>query len=291
MNDAVPKRKSFWRESLRSLMPTLKAEIRLVMGFAVVMAAAQYLLSMGFDAQGLADQLKNAQITPAQRAEVMHEIVRHGFFMAMAQIPLYAFSVYVFTTLFLRRAAESALPQFSLGAFLYWLGKSLQKYLFLLVPLLLPVAFLGIVIALGPALKSAKILIPLLIFVPSFLAVFLFIFVLLRLSLVSPLAILQKKPVLTTSWKMTKGHCWRIWWGAFVQTIVFIPVFWIPYIVLLGIKNAFGLSPNEIQSLSSLIYGAWCGIVCVAMAVYYCTVYRILLQEQATASVPNQQQA
>lgn len=280
MNDIVTQRASFWRESLRELMTTLESEAKWVIGFVVVIALAQFLLASGLDVDALSNQLKDAHITSAQRQEIMQKIMTQGIYFGLPLLLIMVISVYTFTTLYLRRMAKSTPPQFGVGHFFFWLGKSIQKYLLLILPPLL----LGMVTVLLGALHFPKALVA-----AVFIAISLFfLMIIFRLSLVTPLAILHRQPVIKKSWEITKGHCWRIWWGAFVQFILYFLVCLIAAIlqsIAKMVLGDLGFLSAGIQFLSALINGVLISVFGLAMAVYYCTVLRILLQEQKSTPV------
>ncbi|MGB9152971.1 MAG: hypothetical protein WCD70_07775, partial [Alphaproteobacteria bacterium] len=125
---AVPPRASFWRETLLALKRTLKAEWHWVLGFAVFMGVAQFLVFRRFDLDALLSQFKDDPKAMAQNAQVMGKIWGHLGREFVVQTGGSVFASYVFTVLYLRREATSSPPSFTMDGFLFWLGKSCQKY-------------------------------------------------------------------------------------------------------------------------------------------------------------------
>ena len=72
----------------------------------------------------------------------------------------------------------------------------------------------------------------------------------------------------------------RIWWGFFVVTLILLPVFFVPYAANLIATDLWGSMSVVAHALSAVAQGLWGALKAAAEAVYYCTVYRILLQEQ-----------
>ena len=141
MSDTViVERASFWRESLKALVPTLKTEWRWVAAFAVIMSAAQFFFYMNFFSIFDAFASINNQTTPAQRTEIMNKAFAQngwGGGGGSVSMALVAFAVYFFTILYLRSVVKKDPPEFALGNFFYWFGQCIKKYALLYLPLAL----------------------------------------------------------------------------------------------------------------------------------------------------------
>lgn len=273
--DAPLERASFWRETLLPLKRTIQLQWRWVLGLALAMAAAQFVIYGKFDQKALESQISNDPKDAAKNLAVMAKMWGYMGRAFVAQAMLYAVAVYVSTSLFLQREAISSPPQMSLGNFLYWFFKGCQRYLIVLLPILLLGVAFGVLGALQISQPVTKLVAPILLAATIVFCLFLTY----RLSLITPLAVLRREPVLRTSWQITEGQCWRIWWGFFVLSLIVLPVFLIPYAGSVIAAEQWGDISIGARLLSAVAQGVWGAVIATASAVYYCTVYRILLHE------------
>ena len=261
---------SFWQETKPELIPTLKAEALAIGVVALLLAGVYFILSMSFDM----DSIKNNPNIFKEHPELLINGAGYGFVWCS----IYAVAIYTFCTLYLRRAVKTSPPQLSLGNFFYWLGKSVQKGLALVLPLLFfTIAVIGIVVV--AKLQGAFAVLFGLI---EFAGFCYYIHAAFRMCLVTPIAILRRKAVLKNSWTITQGYCWRIFTGGFMLALVMFLVFLVPSI-LVAVLSA--ISPKSVITiaLSSLIHGAFYSAMIMCSVVYNCTVYRVLLRQKKAA--------
>ncbi|MGB9152972.1 MAG: hypothetical protein WCD70_07780 [Alphaproteobacteria bacterium] len=284
MSDTViVERASFWRESLKALVPTLKTEWRWVAAFAVIMSAAQFFFYMNFFSIFDAFASINNQTTPAQRTEIMNKAFAQngwGGGGGLVSMALVAFAVYFFTILYLRSVVKKDPPEFALGNFFYWFGQCIKKYALLYLPL----ALFGLLMGAMAVLKFTGF--TAIAGLVTFLYLFYFLYILFRLFLVTPIAVFRRSPVIKNSWNLTKGQFWRIFCGVFVQGIVLLPVYVAPFIFGLAAKEFFGSESPVVRFTFALTQGIGSSVCIMASVILSCTIYRILLQERRQNPAP-----
>jgi|GEM_PF-2838216 hypothetical protein len=308
MNGTEPKRASLWRDALRDLLFFAKAEGQWIAIFAVVAAIEQILLFTYHDPHQIMDQLKQARENPAASLDIVIRFMPFIVLSAAANLATAMISAYFFTVLFLRRFAQANAPEFSFRNFFFWFGKAFQKYLILLFPLILvgvvfvfggfqkPADAFGGVIAVASVLYSGgAVPMPgdddlgslgaanlLLLFLFN-LWFFYYYYAVFLLYLVSPLAVLRDKTVLKTSAQITKKHLGRVWWDSVIVWTVMFVLFSPFFLADMSVSRAWGESSSQARGVSALIQGAWGEIADIAMIVYACVAYRVLLREQRDA--------
>jgi hypothetical protein len=288
MSDGVSGRASFWREALHELKLFVKVEWQWVALFAALAAIKQLLMAANFDTNELVNRLKEAQGNYGQSIAVFNQFLPHIILSTLSDLTIAALATYTFTVLYLRQFAQATVPALTAANFFYWLGKVAQKYWKLSWPFLL-----GVLIYVGfDALKAADSVMNVVVFLlvlASMAWVFYFYYGLYLLYLVTPLAVLRRDDVMKTSSELTKVHLWRIWWGSVMVIVVLFIVFFIPLAANAWVTGQYGATSAPAQALSSIVQGAWRALAEVALAIYACTVYRILLQEQKNLSVSEKQ--
>jgi hypothetical protein len=199
--------------------------------------------------------------------------------------PLNIFMIYGVSVLCLRELIPGTRIEMSVDSFFAWLGKCLQKYLILFVTIAfmmggVAAAYFGKISIQSRPLASIGIA---LVVLASALALY---FAAFRLSLVTPLALLRRKPVIKGSWVMTKGKFWRIF-GNFLLLLLIIGISnGALYLGALSIEKAnadmpfFGTTLGASKFLSNIAQGLWQGLSTIVFSVYCCVTYRILSQGQ-----------
>ncbi len=273
MSNAVAvSRASLWRETLTDLKPALKVQWRWVLGVAVVFALLQFLMvSLGADPSELRRHPELVKQHP--------ELPARMYLFLFGQTLLGSSCIYLLTVLYLQTILKKSPPQLTFGNFFYWLGQYILWILAILVPLFSVGAILGVV----TILKAPKIF----MIAAVILAVVAFVFcmhIMLRLYVVSPIAIFRRKPILKNSWELTKGQCWRIFWNALMPLLIIYLVFAVPLIAAALVSKMFA-GTLVAKLFSSVIQGGLQSVIDLSFAIFMCTTYRILLRERKAASL------
>ena len=279
-------RASFWRESLRALLPTLRSEWRWVVCFVLLMATAHsvsHQLLAGFDPKTIKEN-PSLFLVPFLQS------------MAIIIAPIIPAN-FIFTVLFLRREVKRDPPELTLMLFVFWLWKSMEKYVLLFAPVL-AVTALGFLIdrqvsQIDPAQQTlfeipVKEVLALGALLPQMLIFILFFYVSLRLWLVTPLAVLRRRPVIRSTWALTHHQVWRLLTGAFAQHFIVFVCFLIPFVLEGVAVSLWGEGSVAVQFASALLGGIWGLVVGLASVIYACTACRILLHEQENNRITTQ---
>ncbi len=169
--------------------------------------------------------------------------------------------------------------------FFYWLGWDLIKWAIVLMPpLILPALFIVIRDFIPFESASAAVFVILII-----ASIFFALLSSIRLTLVTPLAVIRSKPVLKGSWNMTRGKWWRIFGNS-----------WMIYLIILAYQLGLSIALSVLSFPASKVLGSvsvplmklfsilmlyfYVGLmfsVPVLVAAFFsCAVYRMLLKEK-----------
>ena len=310
MNDTVPKRASFWRESLSNLPLFAKTEWQWIVIFAAVFAIEQRFSFLNNDSREILNQLVQAQGNATKHIEIINQYLPGILTSTAIALGTAALSAYVFTVLYLRQEMKEKAPKFSVSNFLYWLWIMIQKALVLYLPLFLILlififtaaptpseaisSFINMFLILGTE-EGALVIVDkglsamgpanlVLLFVGN-IWFFYFYFCLYLFYLATPLAVLRRKPVLKISAGMTKKDVLRIWWESMIVLGVLFVVL-LPFMALnFQLVRSFGAASPQAGMVSALMSGIWESVSGVSMAVYAVVVYRLLSKKQNKSPV------
>jgi hypothetical protein len=280
MNDAICRRASLWRETLRDFWTFMKAEWLWLAFFVMIFAIKQHLGFLNYDLQEISAQLKGTQNDPVKSAEILQKYFPIIFSSWLANMAIMLLSVYTYTVLYFRRFAHEKAPGFSLKNFFYWLWKIIQKYFLLISPLFLFAFVCGTAFTLLKSFSLAQEMSRAVSVGLTYIWVFYFICGFYSLCLVSPLAVLRIEPVLKTCFQMTKKHLWRIFWESTVVLVITLGAYFPLHLVGFSVSLTFGMDSVQAHESIVLLSCALTSMVVAAMAVYACVVYRVLSQEQ-----------
>jgi hypothetical protein len=227
-----------------------------------------FLNGFGVDFQALGKDPHYLQ----QHPEAIKSIAKSCVFQFILIVP----QTYVFTVSYLRRELQTGTPEFSANNFFYWLGKAVQKFLLLLVPGLIMVSLLSVGVIF-------KLVILCIFFFLLSIPVLWFVFLLTyRLILVTPLAVLRQTPVFKTSWNLTRGNWWRLFGNFVVLSFVLFLTIYLPFLI---VKYFLALFLDPASTFMSFILtlgqGVWQAVSGLAMVIFNCTTYRVLLRESS----------
>lgn len=274
-------RTSFWRETFRAFKEALPFEGRWVVVLAVIAGISIYVVSTSPDMIAVQADLAQKGKSPGENLEKLTKLWKVlGPALAM-QMSLFVIAFYSLTALYLRRVAPNSAPQFSPKNFLLWLGTVCLKFL-VIVGIAAGVGVLAVLaFAAGHYLGVPKFLLVAGGIFLWLLLVVLGSFASLRLTLTTPLSILRRRPILETSWKITQGSCWRIFRGNLALFFFFfLPVTITVALLEWAAKSVLGATALPNQIIIAALEGLKIGAYLLLSVIYYCTIYRILLQEQ-----------
>jgi hypothetical protein len=273
----------FVRDTFADLMRFLKEEWQWVVGFGALMAIKQLIPFLNFDFQEFANLLKASSQPQGDMAAATLYFVQHFHnivLSVLAALMLSALSLWSFTVLYMKIFAQGQV-EFSTQNFLFWLAKVVQKYLLLLAPFVI----LGIAYAIASKMLGPEP--PHLLTASSVMLFVIWIFGscygVLRLFLVSPLAVLHRQPVIRTSARLTNNNVLRIWAGAIIVFLGLMLVAMPLALVHFSVMQTYGMTSVEAGTLQSVINGFVSSLGNATMTVYACVVYRHLSQAE-TAS-------
>jgi len=281
MGESVSERASLWRESLRDLRTFTEAEWKWIAVLAGIFAIERLLPFLNYDPREVAEQFKKAS-TLIETLEIIKGDLPNFIRSSLVNAATIAVSTYVFTVLYFQRFTRESAPVFSFLNFLHWLKNIFLKYGRLIWPIFLVATGYIAAIALTPSKEGQNVVTAVFSILGLFWA-FYYYYGIYLYFLVSPLAVLRKEPALKTSAQLTGRKLWRLWWGTVVVYAVIFLLFLPLNIVGTAVSLAQGAGSPMARALMAVMGGACSVLLCAAIAVYACVVYRIFSQEQSAA--------
>lgn len=298
MSDVVvsPKRASLWREGLKTFWFNWREWSKTAVWYAVVMTVGYAVVMKGIPGSMPDIHAKPGQpITPEQQAMLDHMANK----MLMWMIPLMVVIIvkaYAFVVFFIRKQGVFGSPVATIGGFFCWLG---HYIVLVLIMMGVGVVGFGVPMALLALFKSViPAWIPVVLSVAGMIFLY---FIALRLYPVIIFSVCRVESLYKTSWKLTKGTCWRLI-GNMILLMLICMVFWIALAIVFAIVAAvvgvgvavFGkgaIAPTAVQAtgaefgyvpilIISPIMGVLITIFSGILWAFYCTAMRIFYEEK-----------
>jgi hypothetical protein len=260
-------RVSIWRETLRETKKAIVVLWPWVAGAVLIYAIA-----------GLLTPTENPELLKQHPDfyKLHPEMLKQGpvgVFFSFLSLAVAALSYYMFTALYLRDVAKASPPPMSVGGYFFWLWKAVSAHFLAAAPVIIITILLisaGTLKNLGGFITAIGVIV---IIVAACYAIFLS----LRLSVVTPIAVFRRKPVIRKSWEITKDQGWRIFWNGAMLYLIMALAFLA--LILLYIA-AYVVGKTASMFMLALIQGITAPILTLVTVIFSSTAYRVLLREQ-----------
>lgn len=269
MTMAVAKKKSLFRETLKSVQATVQEWWPWVLVFGLFFAALQICIMQTLTHSPMMQfiqQHPEVQSDPnfskthpelfkqytATTQNFVQECALGLVPYLLAILLVDALAIYVFVVIVVNYLRPQAKLRHNFSDFFYWFRKSLWKYF-------------------RPILWC---------FIPI-IGAFFYVRSIVRYAVVSPLAVLQQGEELKTSWDLTKGNWWRIFGNQLLLAIAMwlISVVIVQILTFLALLLTGGHKTSAVLDIASFVQGMMMAVAAVASAAFSCAVYDVFSGE------------
>jgi hypothetical protein len=233
------KKSSLWREGLNSFKRNRESWLKMAVIFFFVYALFSLSLTyymIPYQAQFIA--LKG-QKDPHAFFAVWRDASPTLVALGIAFFIILSAQKYMFMSYFMQREIPAQAVHPSVGNYFYFLGKIIQMMLVFAAPGVVIGLVVGIVAGI---LGEAKILpssaVTTIFFLPLFVVLF---YVLIRLSLMLPLAAAGIRAPMGSSWALTQNQCWGLIGNGLVLALLYIGLALLVIIASLVVGGIIGL--------------------------------------------------
>lgn len=272
-------RTSLWRESLQTFFVLARENWQKIFIFSALVWIVSLLAYLGCDPEEVALIQKYGAEDYGKAFEFLSKYYPNVLFYLVSIAAVKLVSFFIFTGVGLRFVLPQDEVDSSWRGFFCWFGELVKKYILLFLPMLVLLLVGGAVLYLGILKDYAGIVKFGLVwfFFSSFVYFFWGFFL---LFLVSPLALLRRRPVLKTSFALMKGNIWRVLWQSMVVGIVLFVCFF-PFAIINALAASFGaVSAGSLYVYSTLVSAVFMSFSILLSSSYACVVVRTLIREK-----------